>query len=60
MNALGQALSSKIDLDELIQTVGEQMRATFGADIVYVALLDAAAGLIRFPYAFGDDIRPMP
>jgi signal transduction histidine kinase/DNA-binding response OmpR family regulator len=60
VNALGQALSSKIDLDELIQTVGEQMRATFRADIVYVALLDEAAGLIRFPYAFGDDIQPLP
>ncbi|MBN8506625.1 MAG: GAF domain-containing protein [Burkholderiales bacterium] len=59
VNALGQALSSKIDLDELIQTVGEQMRATFHADIVYVALLDEAAGLIRFPYAFGDEMAPL-
>jgi len=56
VNALGQALSSKIDLAELIATVGERMRETFRADIVYVALVDEAAGLIRFPYAFGENL----
>jgi signal transduction histidine kinase/DNA-binding response OmpR family regulator len=59
INTLGQALSSKIDLDELIRTVGEKMRETFDADIVYVALLDEAAGVIRFPYAYGDDLTPL-
>ncbi|MES2957720.1 MAG: GAF domain-containing protein, partial [Pseudomonadota bacterium] len=59
INALGQALSSKIDLDELIHTVGEKMRETFRADVVYVALLDEAAGLIRFPYAHGDELTPI-
>nr|WP_316644572.1 GAF domain-containing protein [uncultured Roseateles sp.] len=59
VNALGQALSSKIDLGELIHTVGEKMRETFRADIVYVALMDEAAGLIRFPYAFGDEFPPL-
>ena len=59
VNTLGQALSSKIDLPELIRTVGEKMRETFRADIVYVALLDEAAGLIRFPYAHGDDFTPL-
>jgi signal transduction histidine kinase/CheY-like chemotaxis protein len=59
VNTLGQALSSKIDLQELIHAVGEKMRETFRADIVYVALLDEAAGLIRFPYAHGDDLTPI-
>ncbi|MDI4635111.1 GAF domain-containing protein [Pelomonas sp. V22] len=59
VNALGQALSSKIDLDELIQTVGEKLRETFAADIVYVALLDEAAGLVRFPYTHGDEFSPL-
>ncbi|MDM4767756.1 GAF domain-containing protein [Pelomonas sp. SE-A7] len=59
VNALGQALSSKIELGELIQTVGEKLRETFAADIVYVALLDEAAGLIRFPYAVGDELLPL-
>ena len=59
VNTLGQALSAKIELPELIRTVGEKMRETFRADIVYVALLDEAARLIRFPYAHGDDFTPL-
>jgi len=54
INTLGQALSAKIDLADLIRTVGDKMRETFRADIVYVALLDEAAGVIRFPYAYGE------
>ena len=54
VNALGQALSSTIELDALLRTLGEKLRETFRADIVYVALLDEAAGLIRFPYAHGE------
>ena len=50
VNELGQALSSQLDLDELIQLVGDQMRRTFEADIVYVALHDPERGLIEFPY----------
>ncbi|MFO1326712.1 MAG: GAF domain-containing protein [Rubrivivax sp.] len=56
VNALGQALSSKIDLDELLRTLGDKMRETFRADIVYVALVDEAAGVIRFPYAHGEEL----
>ncbi|HSC22546.1 MAG TPA: GAF domain-containing protein [Casimicrobiaceae bacterium] len=59
INALGQALSSKIELDELIRTIGEKMREMFRADVVYVALLDEVAGAIRFPYAYGDDFTPL-
>ncbi len=59
VNTLTQALSSKIDLDELIRSVGDKMRETFRADVVYVALLDEAAQLIRFPYAHGDDFTPI-
>ena len=59
INTLSQALSSQIDLDGLLRTVGEKMRETFSADIVYVALLDEGAGLIRFPYAHGDSFEPL-
>ena len=39
VNSVGQALSSQLDLDALIELVGEQVRGTFEADIAYVALL---------------------
>ncbi len=50
VNEVGTALASQLDLDPLIQLVGEQMRNTFGSDITYVALHDAEAGTIEFPY----------
>jgi signal transduction histidine kinase/DNA-binding response OmpR family regulator/tetratricopeptide (TPR) repeat protein len=59
VNSMGQALAAQIDLDELIRTVGEKMRETFRADIVYLALLDESVPCIRFPYAFGDDFAPL-
>jgi signal transduction histidine kinase/DNA-binding response OmpR family regulator len=50
VNDVGQAAASQLDLNRLIALTGEQLRTTFRADIVYVALLDAATGLIDFPY----------
>ena len=57
VNALGQALNSRIDLNELIRVLGDKMRETFRADIVYVALVDDAAQQIRFPYAHGETLE---
>src|SRR2546423_7783324 len=50
VNRVGHALSSQLDLDGLIELVGEQVRETFDADIAYVALHDEAAGQIEFAY----------
>ena len=47
MNSVGQALAAQLDLDALIELVGERVRETFDADIVYVALHDEAAGADR-------------
>jgi len=50
VNAVGQALASQLELDALVTLIGEQMRQTFAADIVYVALHDRQADEIHFPY----------
>jgi signal transduction histidine kinase/CheY-like chemotaxis protein len=50
VNRVGQALAAQLDLDALIELVGEQMRTTFEADIVYVALHDRTTDMITFPY----------
>ena len=50
VNDVGQAAAAQLDLDRLIELTGEQLRTTFRADIVYVALLDAVTGVINFPY----------
>ncbi len=59
INSVGQALAARIDLGELIHMVGERMRETFHADIVYVALLDDAGQMIHFPYVYGDELAPL-
>ena len=56
VNEVGSALAAQIDLDALVEQIGEQMRLTFEADIVYVALLDPVSGLIEFPY-YNEDGR---
>ncbi len=60
VNTLSQALASATELDALIELTGEQMRRTFEADIVYVALLDPQTRMIHFPYAFGEEYSPLP
>ena len=55
VNTVGQAIASQLELTPLIRFVGEQMRQTFRADIVYVALVDRDANAIDFPYAYGDE-----
>jgi GAF domain-containing protein/CheY-like chemotaxis protein len=54
ISTVSQALVAETDLDSMIQLVGSQMREIFKADIVYVAMLDKEANLIRFPYNYGE------
>lgn len=59
VNSISQALASQLNLKELIELVGEQMRDLFRANIVYLALLDKKTRTITFPYQYGDDLKPM-
>ncbi|MGH2896234.1 MAG: GAF domain-containing protein, partial [Solirubrobacteraceae bacterium] len=52
VNSVGQALSSQLDLDALIELVGKKVRETFEADIAYVALHDRPSGRIDFAYYY--------
>jgi PAS domain S-box-containing protein len=52
VNSVGQALTSQLDLDALIELVGERVRETFEADIAYVALHDEPTGRIDFAYYY--------
>jgi GAF domain-containing protein/CheY-like chemotaxis protein len=59
VNTVSQQLAGKLDLANLLELVGEQIRSVFKADIAYVALYDRRTGIIDFPYQFGDDIKPL-
>ncbi|MCP4544546.1 MAG: GAF domain-containing protein [Chloroflexi bacterium] len=50
VNRIGKALASQLDIEALIELVGEQMRQIFGAQTIYVALYDPKTSMIRFPY----------
>jgi PAS domain S-box-containing protein len=52
VNSVGQALASQLDLEALIELVGEQVRETFEADLAYVALHDRPSGRIEFVYYY--------
>ena len=58
VNSISRAMISHLDLDALIQLVGEQMKETFKADIVYIALYDRVKDMIYFPFEFGDKNEP--
>ena len=54
INTVGSALAGELDLNTLIQLVGNQIRSVFQADIAFVALLDREKGMINFPYEYGE------
>ena len=60
VNKISGALVSHLDFDTLVQLVGESMRDTFHADIVYVAIHDVQANMLHFPYYFGDPAKSRP
>ena len=55
VNRVSQRLSGKLDVQALIEMVGEQVRMVFRADMAYVALHDRTTGMVDFPYRYGED-----
>jgi signal transduction histidine kinase len=54
VNNISNALVSQLEFNALIKLIGEQMRITFNADIVYLALYDRNTNIINFPYIYGE------
>ncbi|SKB40573.1 Y_Y_Y domain-containing protein [Maribacter arcticus] len=59
VNQVSQALTEKLQLNDLIQLVGDEMKKLFKSDITYLAILDPETNIISFPYEDGDDMQPM-
>ena len=60
VNTVSSALASELDVDALINLVGEQTRTIFNADVAYVALLDEDTKTIHFPFTIGDSLKTLP
>jgi signal transduction histidine kinase len=59
VNRISQALVSQLEFDALVRLVGDQIQQTFHADMAYVAFIDKDAGIINFPYGYGDEFDPI-
>jgi len=57
VNSVSRALASQLELDALIELVGEQLREVFHAPYVFIALHDKPTNRIRFPYFWDFDHR---
>ena len=58
INEVGQAVAAQLDLNPLIELVGEKIGRTFSAaDVIGVALLDPSTGRIEFPFYSEDGER---
>jgi signal transduction histidine kinase/CRP-like cAMP-binding protein/ActR/RegA family two-component response regulator len=52
VNTISKALNTELELDSLLELIGEQIRQIFAVDEVYVALYDPQTALIHFPYDY--------
>ncbi len=50
VNNVGQALAEQVELDALIERLGDQLIEVFSADLVYVALHNTETDMIEFAY----------
>ena len=60
INRITQALATQLDMERVIQLVGDQVREVFHAPIAYVSLLDRSSMTLHFPYAYGEDAESQP
>lgn len=60
VNNISHAMVSQLEFNALINLIGEQMRTTFNADIVYLALYDRETNILDFPYMYGDTTKARP
>ncbi len=59
VNSISQAIAGHLEIDKLINLVGDKVRDLFKANVVYVAMLDKEREMINFPYGYGDEYPPL-
>ncbi|MGD2159003.1 MAG: GAF domain-containing protein, partial [Anaerolineales bacterium] len=59
INAVSQAVASELELEALIDLIGDEINKIFKPDISYVALLNRQTGVIEFPYTCGEQVEPL-
>ena len=54
ISSVQQGLAKELDLQAIVNVVGDKIRATLGGQNVLIALYDKATNLLSFPYWVGD------
>jgi transcriptional regulator with GAF, ATPase, and Fis domain len=50
INDVQRGLAERLDLSDIYQLVGDRIRSIFTARTIYIAVYDAATGMLSFPY----------
>jgi two-component sensor histidine kinase/PAS domain-containing protein len=57
LNSISQAVSAELDLESLLNVIGDQLQAIFDVQNAYIALYDRASQTISLPYFVNDNQR---
>lgn len=57
LNQISQAVTTELELGTILNLIGDQLRAIFDVQNVYVALYDAQTEMISLPYFVNDNER---
>jgi PAS domain S-box-containing protein len=52
INSVTEAMSSHLEVEAIIKTVGDRVRETFQVDVANIALYDPETNLIHLPYSY--------
>jgi PAS domain S-box-containing protein len=55
INSVQQGLAKELDLQAIVDVVGDKLRETFGGQSTFIALYDAATNMVQIPYWVGDE-----
>ena len=59
ISSVQQGLARELDLQAIVNVVGDKIRATLDGQNCLIALYDQATNMISFPYWVGDDGHPL-
>jgi hypothetical protein len=62
INSIQQGLAGQLDLQQVIDLVGDRLRAIFEADALRIDLVDRTRDLVTYPYVVdhGERFHPQP
>jgi GAF domain-containing protein/CheY-like chemotaxis protein len=55
VNEIGAALAKQLDLDAIVELVGERIREIFGSSSIFIGVYDEGAGVVSFPYSIEEN-----